>query len=115
MHGRLKRFGRWGELHEESELLAIEAESLLGCDPNRARELYAQAAVIEEHVLSLFPDNQKHVEFYEALIVSAAALHFKGGDHTGSQRVIDEYGHQLQGDYHKARLGEVIEALRKIH
>ena len=75
MNGFLKKYERWGELHEESELLAIEATNLRLTDPGRARQLYAQAAAKEEEALRYIPFGKGRLqEFYEMLVVSAAAL-----------------------------------------
>jgi hypothetical protein len=48
---------------------------------------------------------------YEAFVVSAAALYYKAGDFDGSIRIIERYGVNLQRQYYKMRLEEIIRAL----
>ena len=115
MYGLLKKFGTWGELHEESELLALEAERLRGIDSNQSIVLYAQAAVKEEEVLDHIPREGSTQQFYEAVVVSAAALYFKGGDYAGSQRIIGNHSPNLRLPYFKKGLEEVVEALMKMN
>ena len=114
MYGRLKPFGKWGELHEESELLAMEAERLRRTDPQMAREISLEAARIEEECLGYIPW-EKPVEMYEAIVVGAAVLYFKGGDYVGTQRVLDNYSEKVTNPHPKMRLDEVVEALMKIN
>ncbi|MBI2665677.1 hypothetical protein HYX12_03595 [Candidatus Woesearchaeota archaeon] len=112
MHGQLNKLGKWGELHEESELLAIEAEKIK--DPSQSRETYRRAAEREEQCLEHVPW-QKPIEFYEHLVVSAAALYFKGGDYRNAQRIIDTYQEKVTAQFPKMRLDEVVEALSRIN
>ena len=114
MYGRLKKFGKWGELHEESELLAMDAERLRRTSPSRAREVSLQAAKIEEECLGHIPW-ERPVEVYEAIVVSAAVLYFKGGDYTSAQRVLDNYSEKVTMPHPKMRLDEVVEALTKMN
>ena len=114
MYDRLKKFGRWGELHEESEVLAMEAASLRGVDPERAREVSIRAAKIEEECLKYIPW-EKSIELQEAIVASAAALYFKGRDYESAQRVIDSYSEKVTLPFPKMRLDEVVEALGKIN
>lgn len=116
MNGRLKKYGRWGELHEESELLAMEADRLRGSNSRRAIEVYLQAAKKEEECLGHIrwdaPNaGSRQQELYQSFVASAAALYFKGSDYTGAQRVIDIYSKQVTYSHPKMRLDEVIEAL----
>ena len=114
MYDRLKKFGKWGELHEESELLAMDAERLRRTNPSKAREVSLKAAKIEEESLGHIPW-EKPVEMYEAIVVSAAVLYFKGGDYTGAQRVLDNYSEKVTMPHPKMRLEEVVEALTKMN
>lgn len=114
MYGRLKQLGKWGELHEESELLAMEAERLRGTDPTRAREVSLEAAKKEEECLGYIPWD-KPVEMYESFVVGAAVLYFKGGDYAGVQRVLDNYSEKVTMPHQMMRLDEVVEALMMIN
>ena len=114
MYGRLKQFGKWGELHEESELIVLEAERLRRTDPKGARKISLEAARIEEECLGYIPW-EKPVEMYEAIVVSAAVLYFKGGDYAGTQKVLDNYSEKVTNPYPKMRLNEVVEALMKMN
>ncbi|MBS3167915.1 hypothetical protein J4216_02230 [Candidatus Woesearchaeota archaeon] len=116
MYGKLKKLGRWGELHEESEELAIRATALRITDPERARELYLEAAVKEEEVLGCFSREEKGAQkWYESFVVSAAALYFKGEDYEGSRRIIEEHSKDLKIEYYRERLEEVVDALAEIN
>ena len=55
MNGHLKKYGRWGELVEESEILTMKAESLQHSDTKSSRKLHGQAAVLYEEALRLIP------------------------------------------------------------
>ena len=114
MYDRLKKFGRWGELHEESEVLAMEAESLRGTNLAKAREVSLEAAKKEEECLGHIPWD-KPVEMYESFVVGAAVLYFKGGDYAGVQRVLDNYSKKVTMPHPRMRLDEVVEALMKVN
>jgi hypothetical protein len=115
MNGLLKKYGKWGELHEESEVLAMRATYLKSVDPTKARELYLQAGAIEEKVLDHIPRGRDTQRTYEAFVVSAAALYFKGGDYASSSRVIEVHSKKLQLPYYQAILEEIVEDLMKIN
>src|SRR3989344_226193 len=114
MFGQLKSQGLWGKNHEESEDLALRAERELHTNPRAARELYAQAAEKEKTALAAYPPERRHIEFYQALIVSAAALAVKGQDLPLALSVITTYGSHVRSDYYQRRLQEVMDALPKI-
>ena len=115
MHGRLNKYGKWGELHEESELLAMDAEVKRVYNRlEEARNISLRAAVVEEECLTHIPW-EKPVELYEAIVVSAAVLYFKGGDYESAQRVVNDYSGKVTSPHPKMRLDEVIEALAKIN
>lgn len=114
MYGRLKEYGRWGELHEESEILAMEAQRLRGTNPAKARDVSLEAAKKEEECLGHIPWDEP-VEMYESFVVSAAVLYFKSGDYTSTQRVLDNYSEKVISPNPKMRLDEVVEALIKIN
>lgn len=110
MYGGLKKYGKWGELHEKAELLAIEAERLIRNNPSSARDVSLQAAKIEEECLGYIPW-ENPLELYESIVVSAAVLYFKGGDHIGTKRILDDYSEKVKSPHPKMRLNEVVEAL----
>ncbi len=111
MFGHLKKYGRWGELHEKCELLDMEAERLQDTDASRCRELYAQAAALEEEAVSLIPNEKFVFEPYGAFIVSAAVLYYKAGDFASARKIIAEHRHKLKAEYNIARLEEIVDAL----
>ena len=111
MFGRLKKYGKWGELAEESELLAIEAEGLQDKDASRCRELYLQAARLEEEVVGLIPEEKFVFEVYGSFIVSAVVLYYKAGNFIGARRIITEHRNKIQDSYNLTKLEEIIGAL----
>jgi len=113
MYGRLKRYGRWGELREEAELLAMKADSLVRIDPAQSRELYQQAAVKEEEALAFppSPDKPGLQLVYQACLAGAAALYYKAGDYVSARRIIAEHGDKIEDGHCKGRLEEVVAAL----
>jgi len=108
MNGHLKKYGRWGELVEESEILAMRAESLQDSDTRSSRELHGQAAALVEEALPLIPNEKFIFEPYAAFIVSAIVLYYKAGNFVAAKRVIGEYGNKVENDYHIGKLEEIV-------
>lgn len=99
-------------LHQEASDLASQAGLLVRQSPENVKQLYAQAASLEERALTEI-DPQETPRTYEALIVSAAALYLKGGLRDDAIRVATA---GLSSDYTPAfaglQLQEIIEAAK---
>ncbi len=108
MFGRLKHYGRWGELYEESELLAMEAERLQNIDPSLCRKLNERAAVLNEEALRLIPSEKFVFEPFAAFIVGAIVLYYKAGNFSAARRVIGEYGNKVESEYLNRKLEEIV-------
>src|SRR3989338_2105836 len=113
MNGHLKKYGRWGELVEESEILTMKAESLQHSDTKSSRKLHGQAAVLYEEALRLIPPKKFIFEPYAAFIVSAIVLYYKAGNFVAAKRVIGEYGNKVENDYHIGKLEEIGGTIRE--
>ena len=75
----------WAEFHQQSERLAAEAQSAAVGAPDRARELYAQAAKLEAQALGeLAPEKLRTIGI---TAVSAVALWFKARKFDEAQRL----------------------------
>jgi len=75
----------WTELHQKSEHLAAEAQSLAGIDRDRALQLYVQAAQMEtDALLTLTPAK---LRTFGITAVSAVALWFKAGRFSNAQQL----------------------------
>ncbi|MDP3728551.1 MAG: hypothetical protein Q8R18_03810 [bacterium] len=109
MYGRLRRYGLWGELHEESELFAIEAKQLTNTNPKQSKELYAQAARKEEETINLIFPTMPII--CESFIISTAALYFKAGDSAESRRIIAEHKDKIKSHYYITLLEEMVNRL----
>src|SRR3989344_7373035 len=114
MNGILERaYGLWGKLHEESELLAMQAGHLRDSGEVQAKIVYAQAAKKEEEAIRSVPPSitGQVREFYEMMVVSAAALYFKAGKLEESRRIVREFGQIFQFDYPKSNENSPLEAI----
>jgi hypothetical protein len=75
----------WVDLHQQSERLAAEAESLTASSPDRARQLYAEAAKLEAEALTdLAPGKLRTLGITS---VSAVALWFKARQFGEAQKL----------------------------
>lgn len=80
----------WLEYHKQSEQLAGEAEAAdYKGEAGRARELYRQAAELEEMALKAL-DRQK-IKTLGITAVSAAALWYKAGQFQQARKVADDW------------------------
>ena len=108
MNGHLKKYGRWGELVEESEILTMKAESLQHSDTKSSRKLHGQAAVLYEEALRLIPPEKFVFEVYGSFIVTATILYYKAGDFVSAKRLITQYSTKIESAYLKGRLEEIV-------
>lgn len=75
----------WADLHEQSERMAAEAGSLIASSPDRARQLYAEAAKLEAKALTdLSPSKTRTLGI---TAISAVALWFKARHFEEAQRL----------------------------
>ena len=108
MFGRLKGT-EWGRIHEESEVLAMQAEELQFSDPAMSRTLYHEAAIKEEEALQLVPQDKQRT--YEIVVYSTAVLYYKSADFINARRICKEHRNKLVDEHCLHRLEEVVLAL----